>query len=334
MTFLGSLHSGAERFGRPQQEGEAVGRFARQRGRHGFTLIELLVVIAIIAVLTGIMLSAVQKVREAGNRIKCANNLKQLGMALHEFQDTYGRFPPGRVSGPLPEAWVYQPKVNHGWAPYILPFIEQQNLYNTYNWGLWSADHLNQPLMACQMRMFQCPSANQDRYYTSGPFSPTGDKAACGDYAPTWSVNPVLARMGLTGMAEDVLGILVPERMTRLAEVTDGTSNTMLLIEDAGRPRQWRAGRPGPDQIVPGGAWAGPNNGIVLAGSSYDGTVVPGPCSMNCTNEGQVYSFHPGGTNAVFADGSVHFLHASMSIRTLAALITRAGQEVVSATDY
>jgi len=311
-----------------------MAQFSECDKRHGFTLVELLVVIAIIAILMGIVMPAVQQARETARRIKCANNLKQLGLALHQFQDLYGRFPPGRASGPLPEAWVYQPKVNHGWAPYILPFVEQQNLYDTYNWDLWSADHLNQPLMAQQLRMFQCPSAQQDRYYTSWPFSPSGDKAACGDYAPTWSVNPVLARLGLSDMAEDARGVLVPEQMTRLAQITDGTSNTMLLTEDAGRPKQWRAGRPGPDQIVPGGAWAGPNNGIVLQGSSPDGTVVPGPCPMNCTNEGQVYSFHPNGANAAFADGSVHFLHAGISIRVLSALITRAGQEVVSTTDY
>jgi prepilin-type processing-associated H-X9-DG protein len=122
--------------------------------------------------------------------------------------------------------------------------------------------------------------------------------------------------------------------MTRLSEITDGTFCTILLTEDAGRPRQWRAGRPGPDQTISGGPWAGFNTGITLKGSSHDGETQPGPCAINCTNDHEVYSFHHGGANTVFADGSVRFLKAEINIGILAALITRAGAETVSTTDY
>ena len=309
--------------------------------RRGLTLIELLVVLAILAVLIGLMLPAVQKVREAADRLRCSNNLKQLGLALHEFHDAHGKFPPGQVKIALPEWGVPVAGLNHGWAPFILPYIEEQNLYNTYHWDLFSADQANQPLMSHPLKLFQCPSApEQDRYYTAWPFSsaPGGKKAACGDYAPTWGVNPVLTTMGLIGPAADYRGALVPDQWTCLTQITngDGSANTILITEDAGRPALWQVGRriSGSEQAAKGGAWAGPNNGFIVNGSTPNGTSRPGPCPMNCTNDGEIYSFHPAGSNAVFVDGHLQFLHAGMSIRVLAALVTRAGGEVVSADGF
>jgi prepilin-type N-terminal cleavage/methylation domain-containing protein/prepilin-type processing-associated H-X9-DG protein len=297
--------------------------------RHGFTLIELLVVIAIIAVLLGLLLPAVQKVREAANRMACANNLKQLGLALHNYHDDYRTFPPGQVMAPYAR-WT----TNHGWAVFILPYIEQKSLYDAYHWEVNVADPLNLPVGSTQLKSFQCPSAEPNRFYTAGP----GGHGACGDYAPTWYVDPdvvpALVKQGLIDLPADHQGILTPNLMTRLSDITDGTSHTILLTEDAGRPRRWRAGRLGDDQTVEGGSWYAFNSGIMLQGSSPDGTTRPGPCALNCTNERQVYAFHSGGANAVFADGSVRFLEASLSIRVLAALVTRAGGEVVSADDF
>jgi prepilin-type N-terminal cleavage/methylation domain-containing protein/prepilin-type processing-associated H-X9-DG protein len=296
-------------------------------GRHGYTLIELLVVIAIIGVLIGLLVPAVQKVRETANRLACVNNLKQLGLALHNYHDTHKAFPPGEWDGP--------PGKNHGWAPFILPYLENQPLANLYRWDLWSADPLNQPAMTTQLPIFQCPSApEQNRFMTFGVFFPDR-KAACGDYAATWSVDPILVAKGLIAPPPaDLQGVLVPNQKTSLRQITDGTSNTILLTEVAGRPRQWRAGMPGPDQVVQGGPWGAPWSGIILQGSTSDGTARPGSCAINCTNEGEVYSFHTAGANAVFADGHIQFLTQSMSIRTLAALLTRAGGEVVTASDF
>jgi prepilin-type processing-associated H-X9-DG protein len=122
--------------------------------------------------------------------------------------------------------------------------------------------------------------------------------------------------------------------MASLSQITDGTSHTILVTEDAGRPTLWQAGRRGQDLISNGAPWAGYNNGFYVHGSNSDGTGAWGPCAINCTNNRQVYSFHSGGANAVFADGSVHFLQKGMSIRILTALVTRAGGEVVSTGDY
>src|SRR5262245_23836079 len=99
--------------------------------RRGFTLLEVLVVIAIIAVLIGLLLPAIQKVREAANRSKCTSNLRQLGLALHQYENVHGKFPPAQVEGPFPEAGVTA-TVNHGWGPFILPFIEQLELDRKY----------------------------------------------------------------------------------------------------------------------------------------------------------------------------------------------------------
>ena len=311
--------------------------------RRAFTLIELLVVIAIIAVLIGLLLPAVQKVREAASRVKCQNNLKQIGLALHQFHDDHGKFPPGQAGEvQLLPPWILNlgPHYHEGWAPFILKYIEEGNLERKYHWDLWSADPQNQEVVSHHLKIFQCPSApEQNRFYTDWPFNTTSPpgRGACGDYGPTFGIDPnyvaILVNNDLIQQPGDFRGVLAPNDMANFNQIMDGTSNTIVVTEDAGRPALWRNGRRYQDQINNGAVWAGYNNGFYVHGSNSDGMGSWGPCAINCTNNREVYSFHPGGANAVFADGSVHFLSASMSLRTLAALATRAGGELPSG-DY
>jgi prepilin-type N-terminal cleavage/methylation domain-containing protein/prepilin-type processing-associated H-X9-DG protein len=300
--------------------------------RSAYTLVELLVVIAIIAVLLGLLLPAVQKVREAANRLACGNKLKQIGLACHHHHDTYGMFPPGRVDAPftVPQGKIIQG--GHGTFPFLLPYLEQEALARIYRWDRRCQGPDNQPVATTQLKIFQCPSAEPDRWVTAveDPLNYSyGGRGACGDYAGVRDIDTRLVGLGLVDRAPDYRGVLTRDCLTRLADITDGASQTILVTECAGRPKLWRAGRPVSGIYAEGGAWV---SGTLTfgQGSTADGATKPGPCALNCTNDREVYSFHPGGANAVFADGSVHFLKAGIDIRVFAGLATRAGEEVVT----
>ncbi len=308
--------------------------FSRPRCRRtpgAFTLVELLVVVAIIGTLIALLLPAVQKVREAANRTTCTNNLKNAGLALHHFENANGRFPPGEVNGPYPPAGVLT-RASHGCWPFLLPYLEQQSLFQLYRWDLnWDAP-ANQPVVTTQLKVLQCPSAAPDR--VGSEFSGQPGLGACTDYAPLGSVSSSLAAKGLIDAVGNYFGALPTNFMARFSDIPDGASQTLMVTEQAGRPQLWRAGRAIADGFSPGGPWASPTNTLGVFGSTADGVTVPGPCAINCTNYTNIYSFHPGGANGLFVDGSVHFLNAAIDIRILARLVTRAGGETVNASDY
>jgi prepilin-type N-terminal cleavage/methylation domain-containing protein/prepilin-type processing-associated H-X9-DG protein len=305
-----------------------------QRG--AFTLVELLVVIAIIGVLTALLLPAVQAARESARRAHCINNLKQLGLAVQQHHDAYGVLPPGWIQSPftVPQGQVVEG--GHGFGSFVLPFIEQQSLAQAYRWDKRCQGPDNQTVATTQLEVMQCPSAEPDRWVTAeeDPLANyvDGNRGACGDYAGIRDVDTRLVEMGLVDPAADNFGILtrVPDLqpfLTRLRDITDGTSQTILLTECAGRPALWRAGALVEGNYSPGGAWIG-GTLTFTQGSSHDGTTKPGPCAINCTNVREAYGFHPGGVNAVFGDGSYHFLSAAIDMRLFARLATRAGEEV------
>ena len=299
--------------------------------RAGFTLVELLVVIAIIGVLIALLLPAIQKVRAAADRMSCANRLHNIGLALHNYQWEHGRFPPGVVIGPFAPGGVYT-QAAHGCWPFLLAHLGEEPLARRYHWDLSWSHPDNAEVVAQQLRVFQCPAAEADRVSTDQTESDVS--GACTDYAPVEGVYSGLAGMGLIVPVGDYQGVLAGNSMARVSDIPDGTSSTLMVAEDAGRPARWQAGRVVPGVFTFGGPWASYFNLVQVWGSTQDGSHRPGPCALNCTNWGEIYSFHSGGANTLFADGSVHFLSNGLSLRVLAALVTREGGEVVTAGDF
>jgi prepilin-type N-terminal cleavage/methylation domain-containing protein/prepilin-type processing-associated H-X9-DG protein len=323
--------------------------------RRGFTLIELLVVIAIISILMGLLLPAVQKIRESAARLQCQNNLKQIGLALHNYHTINGAFPTSNRTSPTA-------KVRYGWMTASLPYIEQGNVYAGYDYTTNWDSPTNLQVTSLQIKIFQCPSSpnpsrldgDQQNLASNLPWVPV---VATTDYATIASVHPLLAAL-YPGQIQALNGILARNTSPRITDITDGTSNTLLVVESAGRPQLWQVGKPIGSPTDPtnpvrvnGGGWARASSDFDLKGSSFDGTSLPGPCAINCTNganvgnaypdprfgtngTGETYSFHTGGANLLFGDGSVHFVGQSINIVTYAALVTAQGGEVVDASQY
>lgn len=340
--------------------------------RKGFTLVELLVVIAIIGILIGMLLPAVQQVRSAARRTACANNLRQLGLALLNYESAHQHFPPGYVSartsdgsvaqGVFIDSSTWDAAPGWGWGAHILPFVEAGNIASGIDLAIpiWDARH--RQLIQNQPPVFICPasSGDGDPFNTvdasENAYSPDGTsdlRLGRSNYVASHGQESCWGECGAARTGEVFTNIYTGQTQvvqvngdvsrvadgpffrnseTKIAQVTDGTSNTIFLGEHSSRlsDKTWVG-------VVPGAVvhprFSSPENGpdgaatlvLVHAGPSGGELDITGfpiihPINFPTYHVGQMYSEHLGGGNVVFGDGSTHFFSDDISLITFAEL--------------
>ena len=318
------------------------------KNRKGFTLIELLVVIAIIGVLVGLLLPAVQSARESARRMSCSNNLKQQGLAMHSCLDARKYFPGAAytVDSATAPTKANPAGKEHSWRAFVVAFMEENGIASQYdfdkNW--WE----NTAAVAQQPSIFICPTSPPAAGGYASIDGPTRDSDSA---AP--SLNPNIFGYTdyevFTGVKEYIFpdatnpyindgpecdGVLTKDEETKVAQITDGLSHSLLIVECGSRPDTYKAsnGKYSPtgdtNQCI---SWADSLGPFKLHGIDPNGDKRKRDDSnipFNGINDGEAYSFHPGLMNASFADGSVRTLQEDINLYVMAAIITRAdGQQ-------
>ena len=286
---------------------------------HGFTLVELLVVIAIIGILIALLLPAVQAAREAARRSQCTNNLKQVGLALHNYHDTFKTFPSGNIEDTVPADGIGAYRTN-AWVR-ILPFIEQQAAYDLWDFRFDLDATQNTPARRTPVDTYFCPS------------KPRSDRAssneAYGDYAFSTGTGTVHSANRYYWK-----GLFNTNSVCRFADITDGTSNTIAAGEKRTAQSsltspQYRWGYHGLRNMN----W--PMNQDIVANAAYtfykhDGTTISGTAAVFFDEWVNFGSEHPGGSQFVAADGSVHFVSDTIEFALYQDLGDKADRDVAA----
>jgi prepilin-type N-terminal cleavage/methylation domain-containing protein/prepilin-type processing-associated H-X9-DG protein len=326
-----------------------------------FALIELLVVIAIIGILVGLLLPAVQQVREAAARTQCANNLRQIGTALHYYHDANHCFPPGYADGNTDPNSTPDNDVGPGWgwAAFLLPYLDQGNVHTQINFQTPVGSGVNAAVSQLPLAIYQCPSDPFQQaipVYDSTFSTPIATVAhanyvGCNGWLECFSGaggNPQ-AGSGADGLVggfgQAGVGVFYRNSRTRIASVIDGLSTTIFVGERSsdhapstwtgavpgGRCPAWMATQPpSPYALPPGPAFDNADFGEALVLAHCNATHLPN-ADFPIFDPDVFYSMHSGGANFLFGDGSVHFLTSTIDPFTYQALSTIAGGEVIYA---
>ncbi len=297
--------------------------------RSAFTLIELLVVIAIIAVLIALLLPAVQAAREAGRRAQCVNNLKQLAISAQNYHDVIGTFPSGLYNDTKPTTTLGN---NASAFVLMLPYFEQQTLYNANNFSLiWSVG--NSTVYRTPLNTLICPSDPSLSTDSINADELTNILAAGTSYLGSLGNNclsgtpaypctqPVLGE-NVNGTNTGGTGIILRNGpFVKISGVTDGLSNTFIFGEQVMNASQWNA-------------WTHANQSIGSTVLPLNYAAKNAPLYTTWTNTYSFRSKHPGGANFAFADGSVHYIKTSINLAVYQALSTRSYGEIIDASSY
>ncbi len=268
----------------------------QDRKIHGFTLVELLVVITIIGILIALLLPAVQAAREAARRMQCSNNLRQIGLALHNYHLSIRSFPPGNL-------WYEE--LEHCWTTMILPHMEQQTLYDLYDFSLAWDDAANEDATEVDVAVFLCPSSTH-KYVGAGDYGGQNG-TLCSGLAWGWGLDQAMASGMLLNVNENHAEVKLRQHdVIAIRDVRDGTSSTIIVCEDAGRT----AGA--------GGRWADGQQVYMM------------DHGINIQRANEPFSDHPGGVQALMVDGSAHFFSENMDLEIFGGLWTRDNGEIVS----
>ncbi|MCI0464795.1 MAG: DUF1559 domain-containing protein [Gemmataceae bacterium] len=323
-----------------------------QRKRAGFTLIELLVVIAIIAILIGLLLPAVQKVREAAARSSCQNNLKQLGLGLHAYHDANKKFPPGAQEFVFPKPNPTNAAANirgTSWIVFVLPYIEQAPLYKRYDFTQHYNSTINAAVGANIVPTIYCPSGPEPKQYGDPNGVVTGNPSThyYGVMGPGYPTNPTpvvvngvtynytvgnagangaWSAHGILSQYRERTGSVSTNRLVKLQAIPDGSSNTLMVGE--------RSVILPPGQVNDYRTWIRGNHGG--AGACLVVFYPINSTNYNRTNNFNARSFgsqHSGGTNFALGDGSVRFVSDSTPVALLMALASIEGGELAQLND-
>ena len=298
------------------------------QGRPAFTLLELLVVIAIIGTLVGLLLPAVQQAREAARRMQCQNNLKQIGLALHNYHDTLKRLPSGYISGV--DASGNDKGPGWSWSSLVLPQLEQTNLHNQIDFNVGLEHPANSPIRLMKLPSFLCPSDTAPDLWQAAKRD-----LATGSFQSNICDVPSANYVGVFGTFEpgvDGDGVFFRNSGIGMRDISDGSSSTLMVGERSFRLGEatWSAAVTGAVIIPDGsdGVGTGPPESAssMVLGHSGDG-FSPGDRRSHVN---QFFSLHNGGVLFLFGDGHVGFLSSSLDYRLYQALTTRAGGEAVS----